>query len=107
MVIFGLLLLLAGVILLLLGFFTSDMDIDEDNPSSTTVELMRGNLDPEWLFVFGVVAGVLIVLGLWVMKSGTQRSWKRRKEEKRLNELNEKLSRVEAERRREEGEESV
>jgi len=103
MVIFGLLLLLAGVILLLLGFFTSDMDVDEDNPSQSSVELMRANLDPEWLFVFGVVAGVLIVLGLWVMKVGTARSWQRRKEEKRLAELNEKLDRVEAERRAQEG----
>lgn len=103
MVIFGLLLLLVGVIVLLLGFFTSDVDVDEENPSQSSVELMRANLDPEWLFVFGVVSGVLIVLGLWVMKAGTARSWKRRKEEKRLSELNEKLDRVEAERRAEEG----
>ena len=43
---------------------------------------------------------VVIVLGLWLMKAGAKQGWKRRKEQKRLTELSDKLDEVELERRR-------
>ena len=51
------------------------------------------------LFLIGVGSAVAIWWGLWIFKSGSKRSWARRKEQKRLEELSEKLDTVEAERR--------
>ena len=46
-----------------------------------------------------VASAVAIWWGLWIFKSRTKRSWARRKEQKRLEELSDKLDNVDANRR--------
>ncbi len=99
MVIIGLLLLIIGVLAILSGVFGSDYDVD--GKDRRTTEIIGINVDPEVLFLIGVVSGLLVIAGLWFMKTGAKHGWKRRKEHKRLNELSQKLDDVEAERRRE------
>lgn len=96
MVLFGLVIVLLGVCILLAGLFASGYDTEG---GSMTNELLQINMPAEILFLFGVVSGALILLGIWMMKFGAQLGWKHRKERKRLNELSEKLDEVEAERR--------
>lgn len=98
MVILGLILVGVGVVLVLLGLFTSEVSF-EDNQG--TVEIANVNLSPEALFLVGIAAAALILIGLWAMKIGAKQGWKHRKEQKRLSELSEKLDKVEAERRAE------
>jgi len=98
MVVFGLVLVALGAVLVLLGLFTSEVKF-EDNQSS--VEIANVSLSTEGLFLAGVVAAALILAGLWAIKLGAKMSWKHRKEQKRLNELSEKLDKVELERLRE------
>lgn len=100
MVIFGLLLLIAGVLGILSGVFGSDYDVD--GKDRRTTEIIGINVDPEVLFLIGAASGLLIIAGLWCMKVGARKGWQRRKEQKRLTELSEKLDEVELERRREE-----
>jgi hypothetical protein len=100
MVIIGLLLLVIGVLGILAGVFGSDYDVD--GKDRRTTEIIGINVDPEVLFLIGVVSGLLVIAGLWFMKTGAKQGWKRRKEQKRLNELSQKLDEADAERRREE-----
>jgi hypothetical protein len=104
MVILGLVLLLAGAGIVLLGLFTADVKF-EDNQA--TVEIANVNLSPEALFLAGVLAAALILLGLWAIKLGAKMGWKHRREQKRLTELSDKLERAEAGRRRDDGDDSV
>ena len=104
MVIFGLLLLALGAVLVLLGLFKSEVTF-EDNEA--TVEIAGVNLSTEGVFLAGVVAAALILIGLWAIKFGAKQGWKHRKEQKRLNELSEKLERAEAERRRDDDEDDT
>ena len=87
----------------ILGLFTSEVKF-EDNEA--TVEIANVNLSTEGLFLAGVVAAALILVGLWAIKLGAKMGWKHRKEQKRLNELSEKLDKVELERRRQDDEDS-
>ncbi len=50
-------------------------------------------------FLVGVAAGAAILWGFSILKWGTRRSLAHRKERKELTKLNEKLERVEADRR--------
>ena len=77
---------------MLLGLFTSEVKF-EDNEA--TVEIANVNLSTEGLFLAGVIAAALILVGLWAVKLGAKDDWKRRKEQKRLNELSEKLDKAE------------
>ena len=101
MVVFGLVLVALGAVLVILGLFTSEVKF-EDNEA--TVEIANVNLSTEGLFLAGVVAAALILVGLWVIKVGAKMSWKHRKEQKRLEELSEKLDKAEANRRRDDDE---
>lgn len=106
MVLFGLVVLVVGALLLLAGIFTVGYKTEgEGGNTSTTVEVLGINVTLEVLFLLGAAAAVLVLVGLWLMKVGAKMSWKHRKEQKRLNELSEKLDRAEAERRREDDEE--
>ena len=96
--IFGLLLLILGVLGILSGLFGSDYDVD--GKDRRTTEIIGINVDPEMLFLIGVLSGVLVLAGLWFMKLGAKQGWRRRKEQKRLTELSTKLDEVEQERRR-------
>jgi len=102
MVVFGLVLVALGAVLVLLGLFTSEVKF-EDNQAS--VEIANVSLSTEGLFLAGVVAAALILVGLWAIKLGAKMSWKHRKEQKRLNELSEKLEKAEAGRRRDDDDE--
>lgn len=95
MAIFGLLLICIGVVLALVAFF--GLGYDSDGDAARDVALFNNNTTPEMVFILGMVAGALVLVGLWFMKSGAQRGWARRKELKRIDELSEKLD--EAERR--------
>lgn len=88
MVLFGLVIVLLGVGILLAGLFASGYDAEG---SSITNELLQVNMQAEVLFLFGVASGVLMVLGLWIMKRGAQQGLKHRKEQRKLTELSEKL----------------
>ncbi|HVK29289.1 MAG TPA: hypothetical protein VM575_13195 [Nocardioides sp.] len=99
MVIIGLLLLIVGVLAILSGVFGSDYDVD--GKDRRTTEIIGINVDPEVLFLIGVASGLLVLAGLWFMKTGAKQGWKRRKEQKRLSDLSQKLDEVEADRRRE------
>jgi hypothetical protein len=92
MVLFGLILIALGALAIVLGIFTAELD-------GTTLKYAGVELSPLALLLVGVAAAVLIWWGLWIFKGGTKRSWARRKEQKRLEELSEKLDTVEANRR--------
>lgn len=100
MVIFGLVLLGLGILLGLAGAFTINYDRDEKNPARDTTEILGINCSPEVIFLLGAVAAALILFGLWFMKIGAKQGWRHRKEQKKLNELSEKLERAESDRRR-------
>ncbi|MBB6627627.1 hypothetical protein H5V45_09865 [Nocardioides sp. KIGAM211] len=89
MLILGLLLIAAGVVAILAAVATA----------SGTVELLGTDLNALTIFLVGVGAGVAILWGFSISKYGTKRSLQHRRESKRLNELSQKLDRVEAERR--------
>lgn len=89
MVILGILLLLLGALAILAGVF---LDL-------ASGELFGIDMGSVAIFLFGVVAGALVLLGVSMVKWGTKRSLARRREKKELNRLSDKLDRVEAERR--------
>lgn len=91
MVILGLILVALGALAIVSGLFTSDVD-------GTQLKLLGQEISPAALFLVGVGAAVAIWWGLWILKYGSKRSWARRKEQKRLEELSEKLDDVEARR---------
>jgi hypothetical protein len=101
MVVFGIVLVVLGAVIVVLGLFTSEVKF-EDNEA--TVEIANVNLSTEGLFLAGVIAAALILVGLWAIKLGAKMNWKQRKEQKRINELSEKLDKAELDRRRQDDE---
>ncbi|MFC5729150.1 MULTISPECIES: hypothetical protein [Nocardioides] len=95
MVILGLLILLLGVLGVLGGLFGTGYENDKETTSYVGVDVT-----PEVIFILGIISALLVVAGLWTMKTGAKQGWRRRREHKRLGELSEKLDRVESERRR-------
>ena len=92
MVILGLVLIALGALAIVCGVFTSEVDGGQ-------LQFLGQDLNPVALFLIGVGSAVAIWWGLWLLKSGSKRSWARRKEQKRLEQLSDKLDTVEAERR--------
>lgn len=92
MVILGLLLIALGAVAIVLGIFTAEID-------GTTLQIAGIELSPMALFLVGVASAVLIWWGLWILKSGSKRSWARRKEQKRLEKLSDQLDGVDHNRR--------
>ena len=105
MVIFGVVLVALGGLLVLLGLFASEAKDGADG--EVTLEIWNVDLSIEGVFLAGVLAAALILVGLWAIKLGAKMGWKHRKEQKRLNELSEKLDKVELEKRRREDDEST
>ena len=93
MVILGLLLLGVGLIAILAGVFTSDVD------AAGQVSLLGIDLTPTSLFVIGVIAGAFVLWGFTVLKIGTKRELRMRREHRELSKLSDELDRVESERR--------
>lgn len=93
MMILGLVLVALGAAGLLISFFGASIDNQH-----RSAEILNWDVNAGTLVLWGAVSTLLICLGLWVMKSGARRGRERRKENKRLQELSEKLDRAEAER---------
>jgi hypothetical protein len=92
MVILGLILIVLGGLAIVCGLFATELD-------GTQLQFLGQDLSPAALFLIGVGSAVAIWWGLWLVKSGSKRSWARRKEQKRLEELSEKLDNVDERRR--------
>ena len=92
MVILGLILIALGALVIVGGLFQASLD-------GTQLEYLGLDVSPAALFLIGVGAAVAIWWGLWILKSGSKRSWARRKEQKRLEELSQKLDDVDERRR--------
>ncbi len=93
MVILGLGLIVLGGIAILSAIFVS-----KDLPGGGG-ELLGFDVSTLEAFLVGVAAGAAVLWGFSILKWGTKRSLAHRKERKELTRLNEKLERVEAERR--------
>jgi len=91
MVFLGLALIILGGIAILSAVFVSE--------PGTGGELMGFDVTTLEGFLVGVAAGAAILWGFSILKWGTKRGLAHRKERKDLTKLNQKLERVEAERR--------
>jgi type VI protein secretion system component VasK len=92
MVILGLLLVVLGALAIVCGLFASEVDNGQ-------LQFLGQDISPAVLFLIGVGAAVAVWWGLWILKYGSKRSWARRKEQKRLEELSSKLDEVDERRR--------
>jgi type VI protein secretion system component VasK len=92
MLILGLVLIAVGALAIVCGVFTAEVE-------GTQLQFLGQDLSPAALFLIGVGSAVLIWWGLWIFKSGSKRSWARRKEQKRLEKLSDQLDDVDANRR--------
>jgi hypothetical protein len=91
MVILGLGLMILGGIAILSALFVSE--------PGNGGELLGFSVTTLESFFVGVAAGAALLWGFSILKWGTKRSLAHRRERKELTELNQKLERVEAERR--------
>jgi len=92
MVILGLLLIALGALAIVCGLFATQI-------VGGNLQFLGQDIGPVTLFLIGVGSAVAIWWGLWILKSGSKRSWARRKEQKRLEQLSEKLDNVDEQRR--------
>ena len=90
MVILGLLLMGAGVIAIISAVFVSE----------GSAELLGIEMTALGVFLLGVGSGVALLWGFSLLKFGTRRELKARRERKELNELSAKLDQVEADRKK-------
>jgi hypothetical protein len=97
MVVLGVVLIALGAVVIVAAVF------DLEGSAS----LVGADLDAVAVFLLGVAAGVAVLWGLGILKYGTKRSLRRRRESKKLEELSAKLDRVEAEREHDEREEQA
>jgi hypothetical protein len=86
MLLLGLILIAVGGLAIVAAVFA----IDDDGK----LEYLGQDVSGLTLFLIGLGAGVLIWWGFSVFKWGTKRGWARRKEQKKMEELSEKLDRV-------------
>ena len=93
MLILGLLLIAAGGLLVVAGIFTANT-----TGTGAAIEIVGTEVGAVTLFLLGLGSGVAILWGLSITKFGAGRSLKQRRERKKLNELSEKLDKVEADR---------
>ncbi|WP_183092876.1 hypothetical protein [Nocardioides stalactiti] len=106
MVIFGLILLAIGALGILLGIFKAGEEATtSDGKTDVHTTFLGIEMSASTLFIVAVVATSLVFVGLWFLKYGAKQGWKARKEQKRLEELSEKLDKAER-RRGDEGEET-
>jgi len=97
MVFLGLALMILGGIAVLSAVFVSK------DLSGGGGQLLGFNVTTLESFFVGVAAGAAILWGFAILKWGTKRGLAHRKERKELTKLNEKLERVEADRRDDNG----
>lgn len=89
MVVLGLLLILAGAVLIASAVFVS----------TGTAELLGMDLSALTIFLIGVASGAAILWGYTILKYGTKRELKQRRERRDMERLSAKLDKVEADRR--------
>jgi hypothetical protein len=92
MLLLGLILIALGALAIVAAVFTVDI-VGGD------IELIGVELTPLGLFLIGVGAGAAVLWGFDLFKWGTKRGLARRREQKQLNELSEKLDRADPDRR--------
>ena len=92
MVILGLVLIALGGLAIVTAVFATEIDNGQ-------LVYLGIDVSPLVLFLIGVASAVAVLWGFSISKWGGKRSWARRREEKRLTELSEKLDTVEARRR--------
>lgn len=85
MVILGLILIALGALAIVAAVFTAD---------GKETAVLGIDVSPLTLFVIGAVSGAFILWGWSILKYGTKRELRQRKERKQLTELSEKLDRV-------------
>jgi hypothetical protein len=90
MVVLGLLLIAAGVIAIVSAVFVSE----------GSAELLGIEMTALGIFLLGVGAGAATLWGFSLLKLGTRRELRARRERKELSELSKKLDQVESERRK-------
>lgn len=86
MVILGLVLIGLGALAVLAAIFVSE----------GTAQLLGMELTSLAIFLVGVAAGACMLWGFMILKYGTKRELRLRKERKQLTELSQKLDRVES-----------
>jgi hypothetical protein len=94
MLILGLVLIAAGGLLIVAAIFTANT-----TGTGAAIEILGTEVGAVTLFLLGLGSGIAILWGLSVTKFGARRTLKQRREQNKLNELSEKLDKVEAERR--------
>ena len=87
----GLLLILFGALGILGALFGSE----------GSAEYLGADLSAFWIFIIGLASGVAILWGYTIAKFGVKRSMQHRRESKQLQELSEKLDKVDEDQRRE------
>lgn len=92
MVVLGLLLIASGVLVILAGLFTAERSSGGD------VEILGIEVTPVALFLLGVAAGLAVLWGFGILKYGTKREIRTRREHRRLSKQNRKLQQEEARR---------
>jgi hypothetical protein len=90
MLLLGLVLIALGALAIVAAVFATEVD--------GQVEFLGQDISGLALFLVGLGAGVAIWWGFSIFKWGTKRGWARRKEQKKMEELSEKLDRVEGHR---------
>jgi hypothetical protein len=96
MVILGLLLILAGAILIVAAVITGTWS------DSATDTILGVSLSPNTMFFLGVASGAAVLWGFSILKYGTRRGIEHRRERRKLDELSRKLDEAEARKDREE-----
>lgn len=86
----ALVLILLGGVSILIGLFWTDTSVGKD-------AIMGLHLGPTPIFLWGVVASALVLLGLRLLRWGTVREFRRAKDRRRLRGMADRLGELEKE----------
>lgn len=93
MLLLGLILIGAGALVIVAAIFTAKVE-------NGVLEILGTDVNAITLFLLGVGAGLAILWGFGILKYGTKRTLRQRRESKKLEELSEKLEIADRERHR-------
>jgi hypothetical protein len=93
MLLLGLILIGAGALVIVAAIFTARVE-------NGVLEILGTEVNAITLFLLGVGAGLAILWGFGILKFGTKRTLRHRREAKQLAELSEKLEVADRERHR-------
>ena len=97
MLLLGLLLIGAGALVIVAAVFTAEV-------TAGSAEILGTEVGALTLFLLGVGAGLAVLWGFGILKYGTKRSLRQRRENKKMEELSEKLEVADRERHRDDDE---